>query len=341
MLAAGLHSNWWLNWSQISRTTSRRSTSRRDGSGRCSSRMRPDGHDVAMLWSQSEIIMRCKPLVARAAHLKPGEPMTRTIAVLPENSATKGPYELEISTNGEGGNYRDQVQSAHLALNRAGYPAHVLHERILPGGILKNYRVLLIVGQTAEPPPESRRAIAEFVASGGQVVVDRSTTVRFPGALETEADFHDPAARWLPLFLLSEREPGRFKTPARGQLLPDQPLHGRPGPRRRRPDQGDMARTKARPIFATDSVHLMGERHNGGEGSLVMVLNAHDRLPGYPRDRAAHGLELCPLLRPLSRSTGIEPGQRSLSASRGPTGRGCRGSPTSTGRSRPTSPRPR
>ena len=50
--------------------------------------MRPDGHDVAILWSQSEIIMRCKPLVARAAHLKPGETMTRTIARLPENSAT-------------------------------------------------------------------------------------------------------------------------------------------------------------------------------------------------------------------------------------------------------------
>ena len=130
MLAAGLHSNWWLNWSQI--TPEGPQGGQRAGArlGPMFLGMRPDRHDVAMLWSQSEIIMRCKPLVARAAHLEAGQPMTRTIARLHENSATRGPYELEISTNGEGANYRDQVQAAHLALNRAGYPAQFLHERL-------------------------------------------------------------------------------------------------------------------------------------------------------------------------------------------------------------------
>ena len=37
--------------------------------------------------------------------------------------------------------------------------------------------------------------------------------------------------------------------------------------------------TKAAPIFTSESVHLMGERHLGGDGALYMVLNAHDRLP--------------------------------------------------------------
>jgi hypothetical protein len=282
MLAAGLRSNWWLNWSLIEPDHLKAVNEPARRLGPLFLAMRPDRHDVALLWSQSEIMMRCKPLVARAAHLKPGEPMKRTIAVLPENSATKGPYEMEISTNGEGGNYRDQVQSAHLALNRAGYPAHVLHERALPNGLLKNYKVLVIVGQTAEPPPESRRAIAEFVAAGGQVVVDRSTTVGFPGALTSEADFHDPAARWAPLFLLSEREPGRFQTPREASYYQTNHFMDAPARAAVAPIKAVMARTKARPIFTTDSVHLMGERHNAGEGSLFMVLNAHDRPPDIP-----------------------------------------------------------
>ncbi len=226
--------------------------------------------------------MRCKSLVACAAHLKPGEKLTRTIARLPENSATRGPYELEISTNGEGSNYRDQVQAAHMALNRAGYPAHVLHERALPGGILRGYRVLMIVGQTAEPPAEARRAIEAFIAGGGQVIVDRSTTVRFPGAIVSETDFRDPAARWLPLFQLSEREPGRFKTPREASYYQTNHFMDEPARAAIAPIKAVMARTRARPIFATDSVHLMGERHIGGEGALIMVLNAHDRLPEVP-----------------------------------------------------------
>ncbi|MGP0069947.1 MAG: hypothetical protein ACLQGP_40895 [Isosphaeraceae bacterium] len=285
MLAAGLHSNWWLNWSQIEPDHLKAVNEPARRLGPLFLAMRPDRHDVALLWSQSEIMMRCKPLVARAAHLKPGAPMTRTIAVLSENSATKGPYNLEITTNGEGGNYRDQVQSAHLALNRAGYPTHFLHERILPDGILKNYKVLFIVGQTAELPPESRRAIADFVAAGGQVVVDRSTTVRFPGALTTDADFHDPAARWAPLFLLSEREPGRFKTPREASYYQTNHFMDEPARAAVAPIKAVMAPTKARPIFSTDSVHLMGERHNAGQGSLYMVLNAHDHPPDIPETR--------------------------------------------------------
>ncbi len=276
MLAAGLRSNWWLNWSQIEPDHLKAVNEPARRLGPMFLAMRPDRHDVAILWSQSEIMMRCKPLVARAAHLKPGEPMKRTIATLPENSAAKGPYELEISTNGEGANYRDQVQSAYQALNRAGYPAHFLHERILPTGILKDYKVLVVVGQTAELPPESRTAIAAFIADRGQVVVDRSTTVRFPGALMTEANFRDPAARWAPLFQLSEREPGRFKTPREASYYQTNHFMDAPARAAVAPIKSFMVRTRARPIFTTDSVHLMGERHHAGEGSLYMILNAHD-----------------------------------------------------------------
>ena len=100
-----------------------------------------------------------------------------------------------------------------LRFNRAGFPAHVLHEKILASGILKTYKVLVIVGQTTELPVESQRAIASFVADGGQVVTDKTTTVPTRGSLVTDADFQDPAYRWTPLFVLADREPRRFKTP--------------------------------------------------------------------------------------------------------------------------------
>ena len=131
------------------------------------------------------------------------------------------------------------------------------------------------------------------------MIVNRSTTVRFPAPIDSEADFRDPAARWLPLFLLSEREPGRFKTPREASYYQTNHFMDEPARAAIAPIKATMARTKARPIFATDSVHLMGERHNGGEGALIMVLNAHDRLPEIPEIVAVHGLELCPLLRPI------------------------------------------
>lgn len=282
MLAAGLRSNWWLNWGQITPDDLRSVNEPARRIGPLFRNMRPAEHDVAVLWSQSEIVMRCKPLVARAAHLNPGETLKRTIATLPENSATRGPYELEISTNGEGSSYKDQVQTAFLAMNRAGYPAHVVHERALDGGLLKDYRVLVIVGQTAEPPPETRRAIEAFITAGGQVVVDRSTTVKFPGSITTDADFRDPAARWAPLFQMSERQPGRFKTPREASYYQTNHFMDEPARTAVAAMKATLARTRARPIFTSESVHLMGERHIGGDGALIMVLNAHDKLPDIP-----------------------------------------------------------
>ena len=69
MLAAGLKTNWWLNWSAIEPDHLKAVNEPARRFGPLFLAMRPDRHDVALLWSQSEIMMRCKPLVARAAHL--------------------------------------------------------------------------------------------------------------------------------------------------------------------------------------------------------------------------------------------------------------------------------
>ena len=91
MLAAGLHSNWWLNWSPIEPDHLKAVNEPARRLGPLFLAMRPDRHDVALLWSQSEIMMRCKPLVARAAHLKPGESMKRTIAGTAGELGDQGP----------------------------------------------------------------------------------------------------------------------------------------------------------------------------------------------------------------------------------------------------------
>ncbi len=285
MLAAGLHSNWWLNWGLISREHLKEVNEPAIRLGPLFAAMRPTGHDVAVLWSQSEIIMRCKDVVAREARQKEGEPIKLTVSGLPENSAIKGATEMEISPNTVGGNYRDQVISAYLALNRAGFPAHVLHEKILPSGVLKNYKVLVIVGQTTELPADSQQAISSFVKAGGQVIADKTTRVPTMGTIVTAADFHDPAYRWTPLFVLAERESRRFKTPREASYFQtnffmDERTRAAVGPMKEA-----MKWTKAAPIFTSESVHLMGERHLGGEGALYMVLNANDRLPEIGPDK--------------------------------------------------------
>ena len=37
-----------------------------------------------------------------------------------------------------------------------------------------------------------------------------------------------------------------------------------------------MQQTKARPVFTSDELSFVGERHVGGEGALYMVTNAHE-----------------------------------------------------------------
>ena len=76
----------------------------------------------------------------------------------------------------------------------------------------KSCKVLVIVGQSTELPVDSLKAIASFVADGGQVVTDKTTTVPTGGSLVTDADFQDPAYRWTPLFNSAGREPRRFAT---------------------------------------------------------------------------------------------------------------------------------
>ncbi len=97
-------------------------------------------------------------------------------------------------------------------LARAGYPAHILHERIVRRSLLKRYKTLVVVGQTFELPEDVKKVIDDWSAKGGTVIVDETTKAKFAKAIVTKADFRDPAFRWGAYFGLAEKKDHPFKS---------------------------------------------------------------------------------------------------------------------------------
>ena len=284
MLAAGLKSNWWLNWGGMTAADLAAVNEPAKRYGPLLAEMKSTGHDVAVLWGFTELCMREKAVVAHLARQKDGKPLKLTISALPENTAVKN-KEIEVTPYTVGYNYRNQISHIHNALLRAGYPAHVVHERILPRGVLRNYKTLVVVGQTFPFPPETQKAIADFVARGGQVVVDGTTTVQIDGAVVTEADVKDIGLKWGALYaeatkkdhsFESDREASYFTT----NLFMNQPIYKAVAPMK-----AAMAKTNSKPVAATGSTDLIFQRHVAGEGAVVMVLNTHQKLPQTAEDK--------------------------------------------------------
>jgi len=280
MLQSGLYSNWWLNMDAMKTEDLAAVNEPARRLGPLFREMAPTAHEVAVLWSFTELCLREKPILAKAAKLKTGESIKLMIASLPENSAFKQ-GEMDVSAYTVGQNYREQIVHTHAALLRAGFPAHVLHERVVPK-LLPNYKVLVVTGQTHELPADAAKAIADFAARGGRIVVDKSTTVKFPNALVTEADFRDPIERWSVLFGEADKKENRFKSPREASFFQTNCFMTEMTRNAVAPTLAAMAQTPAKPIFTSDGVHLIAERHVAGGGALYMLLNAHDELPKIP-----------------------------------------------------------
>jgi hypothetical protein len=278
MLAAGLSSNWWLNPTGMKPADLAAVNEPALRLGPLFRQMRPTGHDTAVLWSFTEVAMREKDITAREARKKTGEQIKLLIASLPDIAGVKD-GEVSVNAYSIGGNYKEQVLGAHQALARAGYPAHILHERILPSGVLKRYRTLVIVGQTFELPADVRKAIDDFVKSGGKVLVDGTTKVRFPGAVVTRADWRNPAFRWNILFERANRKDHGFKNERAASYYQTNHFMDEIVRKAVEPTRQAMKQTGSKPVLDTDSTDLLAERHRAGEGSLHMVLNAHEKLP--------------------------------------------------------------
>ena len=192
MLMAGISSNWWLNTGGMSADDLKRINEPAARLGTLLREFRPADRDVAVLWSFSEMIGRQKAVAEAESQ---GKEYKATVANLPEDSGIKD-GRMKVNAYQVGGNYRDNILIAHMALSRAGYPAHVVDERIVAKGALKDYKVLVVLGQTFPLTPEAKRGIDAFVAAGGKLIVDKATKVDLGPALVTDADLVDLGYRW-------------------------------------------------------------------------------------------------------------------------------------------------
>lgn len=277
MLAAGLHSNWWLNPTGMKDEDLAWVNEPGLRLGSLFRAFAPDQHDVAVLWSFTEAAMRQKDVAAREAKKKTGEQIKLMIASLPDVPGAKDKL-VDINAYNVGGNYKEQVLTAHQALARAGYPAHVLHERVLADK-LGRYKTLVVVGQTFDLPADVRKVLDEWTAKGGRIVVDGTTTVKFRDAVVTKADFRDPAFRWGAYFGVAEKKPHPFRNDREASVYHTNFFMDEMVRKAVAPMKAAMQKTKSAPAIVTDSVHLAAERHTAGRQQLILVINAHDQLP--------------------------------------------------------------
>ena len=130
MFAAGLHSNWWLNPTGMdARNLAVINEPGLRFWGPLFKEMAPTGHDVAVLWSFTEIAMREKDISAPG-----GEEEDRRdqllIASLPENSAPRT-ARLTSTPTTSAATTRSKCSSAP-GRRPHRLSAHILHERLLP-----------------------------------------------------------------------------------------------------------------------------------------------------------------------------------------------------------------
>jgi hypothetical protein len=275
MLAAGLDSNWWLNTGNMTPEELVAVNGPAERMGPLFHEMTLADHDVALLWSFTEIGMREKEICAKESAKKTGEQIK---LLVPIPDATDLPsQELATSAYEVGGVYAQQVIGLHQILRRAGYAPQVIHERLLPGGVLKNYKVLVLVGQTFEFPADVRKAIDDFIAAGGKVVTDTSTKLKLEGSVTIAADISAAAIRGENV----RREQAKKAAGANKAELSRVTSNWEETKFHRdrvAAAKAAMQQTPARPVFVSDEVCFVGERHVAGEGALVMVLNAQEEL---------------------------------------------------------------
>ncbi len=284
MIMAGLHSNWWLNMLGMKAEDLKAVNEPAARLGGLFAGAEVIGHDIAVLWSFTECAMRQKDIAARESKKKTGEQIKLMIASLPEDTKVKD-GQVEASAYSVGQDYKDNILQTHQAIARAGYPAHILHEKRVPQGWLKKYKVLVVIGQTFEFPADVKAAISDFQKAGGVVVVDKGTTVKIEGAIVTDAIVKDLGWRWGAYYALAEKKDNGLSK-KQSSLYHTNYFMDEPARAATPLFKATLSKTPARQAFVTDSVHLAAERHVAGEGELIFVLNACEKLPEIPDDKA-------------------------------------------------------
>ncbi|MBM3970210.1 MAG: hypothetical protein FJ302_10145 [Planctomycetes bacterium] len=314
MLAAGLTSNWWLNTGVMKPADLAEVNNAAKKIGPVFKETMFTGHDVAVLWSFTELAMRQKDITLKESRKKTGEQIKRMIVSLPENTALQE-KEIDINAYHIGGDYKESVLTAHYALARAGFPAQIIHERTLPYGALKTIKTLVIVGQTHALPDTITEHLKKFSDAGGRIIVDKSTTQDFRNAIVADVDLRGLSYRWSVLFLQDAKS---FKTPREASLFQTNHFMDEPVRNAVAPLKAAMRQTASKLWAETDSTELLIEHQRGGEGTILLAINGYEELPAIADDKKypiynyapyspKFALRLPALSLEVGRSTGANP----------------------------------
>ena len=95
--------------------------------------------------------------------------------------------------------YEQEVIGAYFAVRRLHFPATIVVDEDLRAGLLKEHKVLLIAGARDNIADDLKTALRTFIAGGGKVVLDQTSTLKLDGAIRMEADFREFAANFMTL----------------------------------------------------------------------------------------------------------------------------------------------
>ncbi len=279
MCMTGLRSNWWLNTGEMTAEDLEAVNEPAARLGPLLGQFAPAAHDVAILWSRTELEMREMEMAAREAARAPEAKLTVPVPVGDRTERVP----VETNAYEVGGAYTRPLIDLHQALLRAGYPTHILHERLLPTGVLRDYRVLFINGQTHDLPAKVTAALQRFVRGGGTIIHDRTSTATLPDSQRHDADLSSTSTRAREV--VWKRAQSAADTPRQASVYDTIRLINQPVreavPELRRVLQS----TAARPALLTDDRDLLVERHVCGDAAVIMALNVREEYPDLPPDK--------------------------------------------------------
>jgi hypothetical protein len=223
--------------------------------------------------------MRQKAMAAQESAKGNGEPIKLLVPLPVEGGVAQA--ELETDAYEVGRAYTQPIVNLHQALMRAGYPAHIVDERVLPAR-LGHYKVVFVNGQTFELPANVRQALASFVQGGGTVLAGRSTTVDLPGAIVHDVDMSSDTVRAREL--LWQRDADAAATKCEASAFRTSHCFSAPVREAAHELKEVLRGTGARPVLESNDVDLLAERHVCADGALYMVLNVHEQYPQVADD---------------------------------------------------------
>ena len=286
MLQGGLYSNWWLNTGGMSSKDLEDVNKPAATVGTMFMETDLKSYDIAIMHGFTELAMRQKEMARLESAKEIGSQIKLMLPVITRDEID----EFEFNTNAYeiGPNYQVPLFVMQQVFRRAGYPSQLIDERLIPEGYLNNYKVLVILGQTFEFPKNVMDGITKFIAKGGVVIVDESTIINIHGAVKMNINSDNMIRK------ISAQISERMTT-----IKDDDDLKSRSFYNTIEVSWNPMFRsfiapvkevmtqqTKIIPAIVTNDLNLAVDSQKAGDGALISVINAYEKLPLLDYDKS-------------------------------------------------------